>query len=101
MTEKCELNRVFQDLENAVVAFQIENQNDSSKICEMEQLRKSQFFKTIDFKNIVVDPKSKSSLVLSLHASKELVKHTLPPIDRCCKLSGRSVTYDGVDKFQR
>jgi hypothetical protein len=30
-----------------------------------------------------------------------LISHSLPKIDRCCKLNGEKVTYDGIDSFKR
>ena len=30
-----------------------------------------------------------------------MITHTFPEIDRCCKLNGRRVQFDGIDQIDR
>ena len=37
-------------------------------------------------------------IYISVHSPSGQIKHTLPPLDRCCKLPPPGFTFDGIDE---
>ncbi len=76
-----------------VAAYQV---TSSEEDCPQNR---NKTFSNLDFSEVVFDAKNPSKVVIKL-ASKNVL-HTLPKLDRCCKLNGRTVNFDGVDNVRR
>ena len=57
-------------------------------------------FSKIDFEDFVVSNNSTDVMILNLNL-KNMIDHTYPKIDRCCKLKKRNINYDGIDNMKR
>ncbi len=86
----------------AAIKVSSENSCDNPRIsindCEENELKTC--LTKLDFKNLV--HKQGSKIIINLNPkSKNKISHTLDPVDRCCKLNGRKVAFDGIDDFPR
>ena len=54
----------------------------------------------IDFIDLVESKKADDYVIINLNLIDKIT-HTFPEIDRCCKLDGRRVKFDGIDKIDR
>ena len=78
--------------------------------CIYEQLRKNdvvaiqpqgnRIYSRLDFTDILPSTNSDDVVILNLNLN-HLISHTLPKIDRCCKLKNGEVKYDGFDNIDR
>ena len=57
-------------------------------------------FSKIDFEDFIFSNNSADILILNLNL-KNMIGHTFPKIDRCCKLNNRKIEYDGIDNMKR
>lgn len=57
-------------------------------------------FSKIDFEDFLVSNNSADVMILNLNL-KNMIDHTFPKIDRCCKLNNRKVEYDNIDNMKR
>ena len=57
-------------------------------------------FSKIDFEDFVVSNNSADVMILNLNL-KNMIDHTFPRIDRCCKINNRKIEYDGIDNMKR
>ena len=64
------------------------------------QLKQKLVYSSIDFADFVLSNASGNNLILNLLESHKIF-HTFPKIDRCCKLDGGIVEYDGIDNMER
>ena len=86
----------------SVVAFSFEQDSISRQHCSDTSacnVDSSKSYKSIDFVDFI--PDKSFALAIRIQVGSKKVRHTLTPIDRCCKLQGRKVRYDGVDDFKR
>ena len=78
---------------------------------DYEQLRKNDvvaaiqpqqniLYSKIDFTDMITSTNPSDIVILNLNLN-QMIDHTLPKIDRCCKLNGGEVKYDGIDNIQR
>ena len=65
------------------------------------QPKKNIIYSKIDFADIVTSTNPADDVVILNLNLNHLISHTLPKIDRCCKLNGGEVKYDGIDNIQR
>ena len=87
-----------------LVAFQVDQcpgDKEFQECLEDHSGKTTRAYHAIDFSDIDFKGDSASRIVLRLYVSRKLVKHTLPIIDRCCRLNGRKISYDGVDDIKR
>ena len=64
------------------------------------QMKQKVVYSSIDFADFVISYESGDTLILNLLESYKIF-HTFPKIDRCCKLNGGNVEYDGIDNMER
>ena len=65
------------------------------------QPQQNTMFSKIDFIDIVSSTNPADIIILNLNLN-HMIDHTLPKIDRCCKLNDDlEVKYDGIDNIQR
>ena len=57
-------------------------------------------FSKIDFADIVSSSDPTDVVILNLNLN-QMIHHTFPKIDQCCKLNGGKVKYDGIDNIKR
>ena len=57
-------------------------------------------FSQIDLIDIETSKNTGDILILNLKLNK-FIEHTFPEINRCCKLNGRKIKYDGIDNVKR
>jgi hypothetical protein len=60
--------------------------------------------KIINFRDVQLDNAGDDYLIIRLGGGKRVekyVQHTLPELDRCCKLNGKKVQFDGFDNIPR
>ena len=57
-------------------------------------------FSKIDFEDFIFSNNSADILILNLNL-QNMIGHTFPKIDRCCKLNNRKIEYDGIDNMKR
>ena len=78
---------------------------------DYEQLRKNDvvaaiqpqqniLYSKIDFTDMITSTNPSDIVILNLNLN-QMIDHTLPKIDRCCKLKGEEIQYDGIDNIQR
>ena len=63
-------------------------------------LKKKSVYSKIDFADFIFSNESDDTIMLNLEDSLK-IDHTFPKIDRCCKLNGRNIIYDGIDNMER
>ena len=63
-------------------------------------LKKKSVYSKIDFADLIFSNESDDTIILNLEDSLK-IDHTFPIIDRCCKLNGRNIIYDGIDNMKR
>ena len=80
------------------------NKMDNAKLTELDivafQPKLGIAFSKIDFDDFVVSNNSADVMILNLNL-KNMIDHTFPKIDRCCKLKNRKIEYDGIDNMKR
>ena len=80
------------------------NKIDNDKLTELDivafQPQLEIAFSKIDFEDFVVSNDSADVMILNLNL-KNMIDHTFPKIDRCCKLKDRRIEYDGIDNMKR
>ena len=64
------------------------------------QPEQNTIFSKIDFADIVPSTNPAETVILNLNQA-QMIDHTFPKIDRCCKLNHGKVKYDGIDNIQR
>ena len=60
-------------------------------------------YSKIDFGDLILSKNLDESILLNIKKS-DMITHTFPNIDRCCKvneLNGRNIEYDGIDNLDR
>ena len=61
-------------------------------------------YSKIDFQDLEIDGAFKnhqeSGIILNLRLA-ENIKHTFPPINRCCRSIGKRIKFDGIDTMER
>ena len=57
-------------------------------------------FSKIDFEDFVLSNNPADVMILNLNL-KNMIDHTFPKIDRCCKLNNRRIEFDGIDNMKR
>ena len=60
-------------------------------------------YSKIDFGDLILSKNLDESILLNIKKS-DMITHTFPKIDRCCKvneLNGRNIEYDGIDNLDR
>ena len=57
-------------------------------------------YSKIDFADFIPTNKSDDTIILNLENSHNIY-HTFPKIDRCCKINGKLIEYDGIDNMER
>ena len=78
---------------------------------DYEQLRKNDvvaaiqpqqniLYSKIDFTDMITSTNPSDIVILNLNLN-QMIDHTLPKIDRCCKLNSEEIHYDGNDNIQR
>jgi hypothetical protein len=69
--------------------------------CQVDTcLEKTQLFESLDLKDLKPSGDLKDFVAIRIR-TKTNIEHTLPKIDRCCKLNGRKVEWDGIDDIPR
>ena len=80
------------------------NNIDNDKFTELDivafQPQLGIAFSKIDFEDFVVSNNSADVMILNLNL-KNMIDHTFPKIDRCCKLKNRRIEFDGIDNMKR
>ena len=80
------------------------NKKDFVKLTELDivafQPHLGISFSKIDFEDFLVSNNSADVMILNLNL-KNMIDHTFPKIDRCCKLNNRKVEYDYIDNMKR
>ena len=80
------------------------NKKDFAKLTELDivafQPQLGIAFSKIDFEDFVVSNNSADVMILNLDL-KNMMDHTFPKIDRCCKLENRRIEFDGIDNMKR
>lgn len=54
----------------------------------------------IDFIDLIESKNADAYVIINLNLIDKIT-HTFPEINRCCKLDGRRVKFDGIDKIDR
>ena len=78
-----------------------ENFQDSNIVAI--QRKRMVAYSKIDFADLIVSKNSDDTIVLNIEKT-DMITHTFPKIDRCCKvneLNGRNIEYDGIDNLDR
>ena len=57
-------------------------------------------YSKIDFADFKPTNKSDDTIIINLENSHNIY-HTFPKIDRCCKMNGKRIKYDGIDNMER
>ena len=57
-------------------------------------------YSKIDFADIAPTNCSEDEIILNLDLIRSM-HHTFPKIDKCCKLNGKNIEYDGIDDMER
>ena len=57
-------------------------------------------FSRLDFSDLIPSTNKDDSVIIDL-TSQNNIHHSFPKIDRCCKFSGREITFDDFDNMQR
>ena len=60
------------------------------------QPEQNTIFSKIDFADIVPSTNPAETVILNLNQA-QMIDHTFPKIDRCCKLNHGKVKHDGID----
>ena len=74
----------------------------NSSIVAIQRKQKVAYSK-IDFADFITSKNSDDIIELNIEKT-HMITHTLPKIDRCCKvneLNGRNIEYDGIDNMER
>ena len=59
-------------------------------------------YSKIDFADFIPSNNSDDTIILNIEDSiSSKIYHTLPKIDRCCKLNTQNIEYDGIDNMNR
>ena len=64
------------------------------------QPRQEMTYSKIDFADFVPSNYSEDVIILNLKNNHN-IDHTFQKIDKCCKLNGKNVEYDGIDNMER
>ena len=64
------------------------------------QPKQKMTYSTIDFADIAPSNALEDEIILNLNLNGS-IHHTLPKIDKCCKLNGKNIEYDGIDDMER
>ncbi len=104
-TQESEKPDEFFKKKQEIVAFShlMQPPNEESNACATENCDPSNnditAFATIDFADLV--PNKSGRVVIRTEPDSKKIMHTLPKLDRCCKLNGKVPWYDGFDNFKR
>ena len=69
-----------------------------------KDMRSGKVYSEIDFNDLenieAYENKQDSGLTINLKMP-EKIRHTFPPIDRCCQSNGKRIKFDGIDNMER
>ena len=105
------VNRNFVKLPNRTVKYgKIYSQNYTGDYLDIKKLTNMGIvaiqpllglgYTKIDFSDFIPSNNSEEALILNLNLSN-MIEHTFPKIDRCCKTNGKNIDYDGIDNIKR
>ena len=64
------------------------------------QVQQKIMFSKMDFSDLKASNNTDDYVIINLNMN-QMITHTFPEIDRCCKLNGRRVQFDGIDQIDR
>ena len=105
------VNRNFVKLPNRTVKYgKIYSQNYTGNYLDMKKLTNMGIvaiqpllglgYTKIDFSDFIPSNNSEDGIILNLKLSN-MIDHTFPKVDRCCKTIGKNIDYDGIDNIKR